>query len=66
MNSASNFSGFVCFVAAGYLVRVTDSHRAPVTMVAASLIMAAVLFSRLDGSAKIFWDGAGVAKPLAC
>lgn len=54
MNTAGQIGGFVCSVLAGYLVQATGSYDAPVIVVACVLVTAAVLFSRLDGSAKIF------------
>jgi MFS family permease len=54
MNSAGNIGGFVCSVAAGYLVQATGTYNAAVIMVACVLLIAGLLFSRLDGSAQIF------------
>jgi nitrate/nitrite transporter NarK len=56
MNSAGNIGGFVCSVAAGYLVQATGTYDAPVLMVASVLLIAGVLFSRLDGSAQVFHE----------
>jgi MFS family permease len=60
MNTAGQIGGFVCSVLAGYLVQSTDSYNAPVFVVAGVLITAAILFSRLDGSAKIFSEADGI------
>jgi ACS family glucarate transporter-like MFS transporter len=65
MNSAGNIGGFVCSVAAGYLVQATGSYNAPVIMVASVLIIAAALFTGLDGSAQIFQKQDSVADSLA-
>jgi len=54
MNTAGQMGGFVCSVLAGYLVQSTGSYNAPVIVVAGVLILAAILFSRVDGSVKIF------------
>ena len=53
MNTAGQLGGFVCSVLAGYLVQATGTYNAPVIVVACVLIVAACLFSRIDGSAKI-------------
>ena len=54
MNTAGQIGGFVCSVMAGYLVQATGTYNAPVIVVACVLIVAACLFSRIDGSVKIF------------
>lgn len=54
MNTAGQIGGFVCSVLAGYLVETTGSYNSPVFVVASVLILAAILFSRLDGSTEIF------------
>jgi MFS family permease len=54
MNTAGQIGGFVCSVLAGYLVQSTGSYNAPVIVVAFVLILAAILFSRVDGSREIF------------
>jgi len=53
MNTAGQLGGFVCSVLAGYLVQATGTYDAPVIVVACVLIVAACLFSQIDGSAKI-------------
>jgi nitrate/nitrite transporter NarK len=57
MNTAGQLGGFVCSVLAGYLVQATGTYNAPVIVVACVLIVAACLFSRIDGSAKIAITG---------
>jgi nitrate/nitrite transporter NarK len=64
MNSAGNIGGFVCSVAAGYLVQATGTYNAPVIMVASVLFIAGVLFTRLDGSAQIFSEKASPVDAL--
>ena len=59
MNTAGQIGGFVCSVLAGYLVQATGSYDSPVIVVAGVLIVAAILFSRVDGSAKIFSSAEG-------
>jgi ACS family glucarate transporter-like MFS transporter len=54
MNTAGQLGGFVCSVLAGYLVQTTGSYNMPVIVVACVLTIAALLFSRIDGSAEIF------------
>jgi ACS family glucarate transporter-like MFS transporter len=54
MNTAGQIGGFVCSVMAGYLVQATGTYNAPVVVVACVLLVAAFLFSRIDGSATIF------------
>jgi MFS family permease len=58
MNTAGQIGGFVCSVLAGYLVQATGSYNAPVFVVAGVVTAAAILFSRVDGSAKIFASAA--------
>ncbi len=54
LSDAGNIGGFVCSVAAGYLVQATGTYNAPVIMVTCVLLIAGMLFARLDGSAHIF------------
>jgi predicted MFS family arabinose efflux permease len=48
MNTAGQLGGFVCSVLFGYVVHATASYNAPVWGVAAMVMAAAVLFSRID------------------
>jgi MFS family permease len=48
MNTAGQFGGFVCSVLFGYVVEATGSYRAPVWIVAGMVLLAAVLFGRID------------------
>ena len=47
----------------GYLVRQTGSYNAPLFAIAAMLLAAAVVFSRIDASAKIIYREASVGLP---
>lgn len=48
MNSAGQLGGFVCSVLFGYLVKATNNYQEPVWIVAAMVLIAAVLFTRID------------------
>lgn len=48
MNSAGLAGGFVCTVLFGYLVRATGGYRAPLSVVAAMLMLSAALFALID------------------
>ena len=48
MNTAGNIGGFVCATLFGYLVQATGDYNAPLFVIAAMLIVAAVLFLRID------------------
>ena len=48
MNSAGLAGGFVCTVLFGYLVRATGGYRAPLSLVAAMVMLSALLFSLID------------------
>ena len=48
MNSAGQLGGFVCSVLFGYLVKATRNYQQPVWIVAAMVLIAAVLFTRID------------------
>ena len=50
MNTAGQAGGFVCSVLFGYLVKATDSYQQPVWLVAAMVLIAAALFSRIDAT----------------
>src|SRR5262249_55552642 len=45
MNSAGLAGGFVCTVLFGYLVRATGGYRAPLSLVAAMVMLSAILFA---------------------
>jgi ACS family glucarate transporter-like MFS transporter len=48
MNTAGQFGGVVCSVLFGYVVEATGSYRAPVWIVAGMVLLAALLFGRID------------------
>jgi len=50
MNSAGQFGGFVCSVLFGYVVQSTGSYQTPLRGVAAMVLIAALLFTRIDAS----------------
>jgi ACS family glucarate transporter-like MFS transporter len=50
MNSAGQFGGFVCSVLFGYVVQATGSYETPLRGVAAMVLIAALLFTRIDAS----------------
>ncbi len=48
MNTAGQFGGFLCAVLYGYVVKATASYQAPVWIIAAMVMLAALLFTRID------------------
>ena len=48
MNTAGQLGGFVCSVLFGYLVTAWGSYREPLWLVAASVLLGAILFARID------------------
>jgi ACS family glucarate transporter-like MFS transporter len=48
MNTAGNLGGWVCTVAFGYAVKATGDYNLPVRAVAAMVLLAALIFSRID------------------
>jgi nitrate/nitrite transporter NarK len=50
MNSAGQFGGFVCSVLFGYVVQASGSYQMPLRGVAAMVLIAALLFTRIDAS----------------
>ena len=48
MNTAGNLGGWVCTVVFGYVVQATGNYNLPLRGVAAMVLVAAVLFSRVD------------------
>jgi ACS family glucarate transporter-like MFS transporter len=58
MNTAGQLGGFVCSVVFGYAVAATGSYNTPVWGVAVLVIIAAVLFTRIDATRQL------VAEPL--
>lgn len=50
MNSAGNFGGVACSVVFGYVVQATGNYSYPVWGVAAMVLVAAILFTRIDAT----------------
>ena len=50
MNTAGQFGGFVCSVLFGYVVKATGNYNVPVWGVAAMVMIAALLFTRIDAT----------------
>jgi MFS family permease len=57
MNSAGLAGGFVCTVLFGYLVKVTGGYRAPLSAVAAMVMLSAVLFVMIDPNRPVWKEG---------
>jgi ACS family glucarate transporter-like MFS transporter len=53
MNTAGQFGGFFCSVLFGYIVKATSSYHAPVWMIAAMVMVAAILFTRIDATRRL-------------
>jgi MFS family permease len=53
MNTAGQFGGFVCSVLFGYIVAETASYQIPVWGVAVMVMIAALLFSRIDPTRRL-------------
>jgi MFS family permease len=53
MNTAGQLGGFLCSVLFGYVVIATSSYRAPVWIIAAMVMVAALLFTRIDASREL-------------
>ena len=54
MNTAGQLGGFVCSVLFGYVVKATGRYEIPVWGVAAMVMIAAVLFSRIDPTRQLY------------
>jgi nitrate/nitrite transporter NarK len=48
MNTAGQFSGFVCAISFGYVVKATGSYSAPLWIVSAMILVSAGLFALID------------------
>jgi predicted MFS family arabinose efflux permease len=57
MNSAGLAGGFVCTVLFGYLVRATGGYRAPLSAVAAMVMLSAILFMMIDPNRPVWKEG---------
>ena len=58
MNTAGNLGGFVCATVFGYLVEATGSYNFPLYIIAGMLLIAAVLFLRINPEKQIIPDEA--------
>jgi predicted MFS family arabinose efflux permease len=56
MNTAGQLGGFVCSVLFGYAVKATGSYYVPVWGIAAMVMIAAILFTRIDPTRQLFED----------
>jgi len=63
MNSAGQFGGFVCSVLFGYVVQSTGSYQTPLRGVAAIVLIAALLFTRIDASRPLLDPTYEVTRP---
>ena len=54
MNTAGQLGGFFCTLVFGYVVKYFDSYNAPLIGISGMLILAAVLFSRIDATKPLF------------
>jgi ACS family glucarate transporter-like MFS transporter len=54
MNTAGQLGGFVCAVLYGYAVQATASYNVPIWGVAAMVMIAALLFTRIDPTRQLF------------
>lgn len=50
MNTAGNLGGWVCALVFGYIVKATDNYNLPLQMIAVMVVVAALLFARVDCS----------------
>lgn len=48
MNTAGNLGGWVCALVFGYVVKATGNYNLPLQMIAAMVLVAALLFARVD------------------
>ncbi len=56
MNTAGQLGGFACSVLFGYVVKATGSYSVPVWVIAAMVMIAAVLFARIDPTRQLVDD----------
>lgn len=59
MNTAGQLGGFLCSVLFGYAIAATGSYQPPVWIIAAMVMTAAILFTRIDASREL------IAEPAA-
>ena len=53
MNTAGNIGGFVCATAFGYLIEATGNYNAPLFVITAMLVIAALLFWSINPTKKL-------------
>jgi MFS transporter, ACS family, glucarate transporter len=58
MNTSGQLGGFVCSVLFGYVVQATGSYNAPVWIVGGMVLIAAVLFARIDPTRRLIEEPA--------
>ena len=58
MNTAGQFGGALCTVLFGYLIRMTGSYNKPLWLVASMVLLAALIFARVDASKPLLRDSA--------
>ena len=56
MNTAGQLGGFVCSVLFGYIVKATNNYQQPLWMVAGMVLIAALLFTRIDPTRPLLAD----------
>jgi MFS transporter, ACS family, glucarate transporter len=56
MNTAGQLGGFVCAVLFGYAVKATGSYNVPIWGIAAMVMIAALLFTRIDPTRQLIED----------
>ena len=59
MNTAGQAGGFLCAVLFGYVVQATANYQAPVWIIALMVMVAAILFTRIDHTRKLVPDAVG-------
>ncbi len=63
MNTAGQLGGLVCSVLFGYVVKATNNYQQPVWIVAAMVLIAAVLFTRIDPTQQLEREDFKKSKP---
>ncbi len=59
MNTAGQLGGFLCTLIFGYVVKYFNSYDAPLVLIAAMILLAAFLFSRIDATKPLFPENQG-------
>jgi ACS family glucarate transporter-like MFS transporter len=58
MNTAGQFGGVLCTVSFGYIIRMTGSYNKPLWLVASMVLLAALIFARVDASKPLLRESA--------